>query len=98
MADKLIFVGIIPESVVLEPGEQAMWFSNAGTLKVEFDANRCPFSSNILQAPAGVQLQSGPARPGVNPGPYRYRFFLNDMASGHGEVIIRAKFREQAPA
>lgn len=87
-------IGIVPETISLEQGENAVWFSNAGILKVEFDANRCPFLSNIFQAPEGVQLESGPVRAGANPGSYRYRFFLNDLASGHGEVVVRGKPRE----
>jgi hypothetical protein len=91
MAEKIILVGIVPEAVVLESGEQAMWFSNAGTLRIEFDANRSPFPSNILQAPAGIQLESGPVRAGMNPGSYRYKFFLNDIVAGYGEIIVRGK-------
>jgi hypothetical protein len=91
MAEKLILVGIVPEAVVLESGEQAIWFSNAGTLKVEFDANRTPFPSNIYQAPVGIQVESGPVRAGMNPGSYRYKFFLNDIAAGQGEIIVRGK-------
>jgi hypothetical protein len=91
MAEKIILVGIVPEAVALESGEQAIWFSNAGTLRIEFDANRSPFSSNILQAPAGIQLESGPVRAGMNPGSYRYKLFLNDAAVGHGEIIVREK-------
>jgi hypothetical protein len=91
MAEKIILVGIVPEAVVLESGEQALWFSNAGTLRIEFDANRSPFSSNIFQAPTGIQVESGPVRAGMNPGSYRYKLFLNDMAVGHGEIIVRGK-------
>jgi hypothetical protein len=91
MAEKIILVGIVPEAVVLETGEQTIWFSNAGTLRIEFDANRSPFSSNILQAPAGIQVESGPVRAGMNPGSYRYKLFLNDAAVGHGEIIVRGR-------
>lgn len=84
-------VGVIPEIVVLDPGEQAIWYSNAGNLKIEFDPQRCPFPSNILQAPPGIRLSSGPARPGLNPGSYKYRLSLNDVVVAQGEVLIRGK-------
>ena len=51
MAERPVMVGLVPQAVVLDPGDQVSWFSDAGNLKVEFDANRCP-------DPAG--LQSGP--------------------------------------
>jgi len=38
-----------------------------------------------------VRLLSGPPRPGLNPGSYRYRVSLNDTVIGHGEVLVRAK-------
>lgn len=91
MTEKLVLVGVIPEIVVLGPGEQVIWLSDAGTLKIEFDTKRCPFSSNVFQAPAGVQILSGPVRPGTKPGSYRYRISLNDMVISHGEVILREK-------
>ena len=87
----MVMVGVLPEAIVLDPGDQAVWYSNAGNLKIEFDAQRCPFSSNILQAPPGVRLTSGALRPGLNPGSYRYRLSLNDAVVAHGEVILRAK-------
>lgn len=91
MAEKLVLVGFIPEVVALEPGDQVTWYSNAGNLKIEFDPQRCPFSSNVLQAPPGIRLQSGAARSGLTPGSYRYRLSINDAPVGHGEVLIRAK-------
>jgi hypothetical protein len=91
VAEKNVLVGMIPEVVVLDPGDQAVWYSNAGNLKIEFDPQRCPFSSNIFQAPPGIRLASGPARPGLNPGSYKYRLSLNDVVVAHGEVLIRAK-------
>ncbi len=89
MAEKLVLVGVLPEAVILNPGEQVVWFSDAGNLKIEFDPKRCPFSSNVLQAPTGVRLLSGTARPGHKPGSYRYRISLNDQVISHGEVIVR---------
>jgi hypothetical protein len=89
MAEKLVLVGVLPEAVILNPGEQIVWFSDAGNLKIEFDPQRCPFSSNVLQAPTGVRLLSGTARPGHKPGSYRYRISLNDHVISHGEVIVR---------
>ena len=91
MAEKLVLVGVIPETVVIGPGEQVVWVSDSGTLKIIFDPNRCPFPSNVFQAPPGRQLQSGPARPGTAPGSYKYRLWLNDQPIGHGEVILREK-------
>lgn len=91
MAEKLVLVGVLPEAIVIDSGDQVAWYSNAGNLKIEFDPQRCPFASNVLQAPPGVRLMSGAARPGLNPGSYRYRLSLNDVVVGHGEVILRAK-------
>lgn len=91
MADKMVMVGVMPEVVVLDPGEQAIWLSNAGNLKIEFDPQRCPFSSNVLQAPPGVRLQSGPSRPGINPGSYKYRLSLNEVVVAQGEILLRGK-------
>ena len=84
-------VGALPEVVVLDPGQEVVWYSSAGNLKVEFDPNRCPFLSNIFQAPPNVQLRSGATRPGANPGSYRYRISVNDVVVGHAEVLLRAK-------
>jgi hypothetical protein len=89
--DKMVIVGILPETVILDPGEQAVWYSNVGNIKIEFDPQRCPFSSNVLQAPPGVRLVSGPARAGLNPGSYKYRLALNDVVMLQGEVLIRGK-------
>jgi hypothetical protein len=91
MAEKLVLVGVLPEVVVIDPGEQVVWHSDSGSLRVEFDPQRSPFSSNVFQAPASVRLPSGATRPGINPGSYKYRIFLNDQAVGHGEVLLRAK-------
>jgi hypothetical protein len=91
MAEKLVLVGVIPEIVVISPGEQVVWLSDTANLKIEFDTNRCPFQSNVFQAPPGRQLQSGPPRPGVNPGAYKYRLWMNDQPIGQGEVILREK-------
>jgi hypothetical protein len=91
MAEKLVLVGVLPEIVVIAPDEQVVWLSDTGTLKIQFDPNRCPFQSNVFQAPPGRQLQSGPPRPGINPGSYKYRLWLNDQPIGNGEVILREK-------
>ena len=87
----MVMVGVLPEVIVLDPGDQAVWYSNAGNMKIEFDSQRCPFSSNVFQAPPGIRLTSGPARPGINPGSYRYRLSLNDVLVAHGEVVLREK-------
>jgi hypothetical protein len=86
---KLVLVGILPQVLVLEAGDNAVWLSDDGNLKIEFDPQRCPFGSNIFQAPQGSQILSGPIRPGTNPGSYRYRLFLNDQMVGHGEILLR---------
>lgn len=89
--EKIVMVGVLPEVAAIESGEQVVWFSNAGNMKVEFDAQRSPFASNVFQAPAGVRLASGPARAGMKPGSYRYRLSLNDVVVAHGEVLLRGK-------
>jgi hypothetical protein len=91
MAERPVLVGLIPQVVVLDPGDQISWISDAGNLRVEFDVNRCPFSSNVFQAPAGVRLLSGPPRPGTKAATYKYRLWLNDQLVGQGEVILREK-------
>jgi hypothetical protein len=91
VAEKLVAIGILPEVIALDPGDQAVWYSNAGNIKIEFDPQRCPFTSNVFQAPAGVRLISGLARPGTNPGSYKYRLFINEAIATHGEVLIRGK-------
>ena len=84
-------VGVIPEAVVLEKGDQISWMSEQGNLRVEFDVNRCPFGSNVFQAPVGMRLLSGPAVVGAKAGSYKYRVWLNDQLVGRGEVILREK-------
>jgi hypothetical protein len=91
MAERQVLVGLIPQAVVLDAGDQVSWISDAGNLRVEFDVNRCPFSSNVFQAPAGMRLLSGPARVGTKDGTYKYRVWLNDQMVGQGEVILRGK-------
>ena len=48
MAERPVLVGLIPQAVVLDTGDQVSWISDAGNLRVEFDSNRCPFSSNVF--------------------------------------------------
>jgi hypothetical protein len=91
VAEKMVLVGVLPEVVALDPGDQTVWYSNTGNIRVEFDPQRCPFSSNIFQAPAGVRLTSGAVRPGTTPGSYKYRLFINDVIVSQGEVLIRGK-------
>jgi len=91
MAERPVLVGLIPQAVVLDDGDQVSWISDAGNLRVEFDVNRCPFSSNVFQAPAGMRLLSGPPRPGSKAATYKYKLWLNDQLVGHGEVILREK-------
>jgi hypothetical protein len=91
MAEKLVLVGLIPDVTVIHPDEQVAWVSDAGNLRIEFDSKRCPFSSNVFQAPPGMRLLSGTPRPGTKPGGYKYRLFLNDQSLATGEVIVREK-------
>lgn len=91
MAEKMVLVGVLPEVVAIDPGEPVVWFSNAGNIKIEFDPQRCPFASNVFQAPPGIRLSSGAARPGLSPGSYKYRLSINDQVVAHGEVLIRSK-------
>jgi hypothetical protein len=92
MAERPVLVGVIPQTVVLDPGDQVSWISDAGNLRIEFDVKRCPFSSNVFQAPAGMRLLSGPPRPGYKSGAtFKYRLWLNDQLVGQGEVIVRDK-------
>jgi hypothetical protein len=87
----MVMVGVLPEAIVIDASEQVVWFSNAGNIKIEFDAQRSPFGSNVFQAPPGVRLSSGAARAGINPGSYKYRLSLNEVIVAQGEVIIRTK-------
>jgi hypothetical protein len=91
MAERPVLVGLIPQAVVLDVGDQVSWMSDAGNLRIEFDVNRCPFGSNIFQAPVGMRLLSGPPRVGTKGGTYKYRVWLNDQMVGQGEVILRDK-------
>jgi len=91
MSERPVLVGVIPEAVVLEKGDQVAWMYDAGNLRVEFDVNRCPFGSNIFQAPIGMRLLSGPPVVGAKAGSYKYRVWLNDQLVGRGEVLLREK-------
>lgn len=91
MAERRVLVGFIPEAIVIDPGDQVEWVSNAGNIKAEFDSARSPFGSNVFQAPPGVRLVSGPTKPGITPGSYKYKVWLNEVIIGQGEVIIRGK-------
>jgi hypothetical protein len=91
VGEKLVMVGLIPEVIALDPGDQAVWYSNSGNIKVEFDPQRSPFGSNVFQAPAGVRMASGPVKPGTNPGSYKYRLFLSESIAAQGEVLVRGK-------
>jgi hypothetical protein len=91
MAEKLVLIGAYPDITVLEKADQMVWHSLSSNLRVEFDPNRCPFSSNVFQGPAGSRLQSGPSRADATPGSYKYRFYMNDQFIGNGEVLVRPK-------
>lgn len=89
MAEKPVLIGVIPETIVVGPKDQISWYTDAGKLKIEFDPNRCPFSSNLYQAPPGMRLMSGTPRPGSKPGSYKYKIAIEDTVIGRGEVILR---------
>ena len=91
MAEKMVLVGVLPEVIAVDSGDQVVWYSNAGNLKIEFDPQRSPFASNVFQAPPGMRLSSGSLRPGLTPGGYKYRLSINDVYLAQGEVIVRAK-------
>lgn len=91
MAEKIVLVGVVPETMVVGPADHVSWVAGEGQLKIEFDPNRCPFSSNVFQAPAGMHLQSGPPRAGTKAGSFRYKLWLNDQLIGSGEIIVKEK-------
>ena len=88
MAERPVLVGLIPQVVVIDEGDQVSWISDAGNLRVEFDVNRCPFSSNVFQAPAGMRLLSGPPGPGSKAATSKYDLWLKDELGAHGERIL----------
>lgn len=90
MAEKLVIVGVLPQVVLIGGADQVVWVAESGNLRVEFDPQRCPFSSNVFQAPPGVRLMSGTPRAGIGPGSFKYRLAIDDHVIAHGEVIIRA--------
>ena len=87
----MVLVGVQPEVIAIDPGDHVVWYSNAGTIKIEFDPQRSPFNANVFQAPAGARLSSGAPRPGLNPGSYKYRLSINEMLICQGEVLVREK-------
>src|SRR5262249_34357031 len=89
MIEKTVLVGLIPDAVVVGPADQVCWVAGEGRLKIEFDPNRCPFSSNVFQAPAGMRLLSGTPRPATKPGLFKTRAWLNDQMIGPGEILVR---------
>ena len=89
MADKRVIVGLFPDVIVITASDQVEWVAPSATLRVEFDPKRCPFASNVLQAPAGMRLLSGPPSNGAKSGSYKYRVSLNDVVVGTGEVLLR---------
>jgi hypothetical protein len=89
MAEKSVLIGVVPETVVVGPRDQVTWYTDAGNFKIEFDPHRCPFSSNVYQAPPGMRLVSGPARLGAKPGSYKYKIIIEDTVIARGEIILR---------
>ena len=90
-AERIALVGVFPQEMVIGLHEQAAWICDMANLKIEFDPKRCPFASNVLQAPPGMRLQSGPLVVGTKPGAYKYRVFLNDMVLGTAEILVRER-------
>lgn len=89
--EKIVLVGVFPQEMVIGLTEQVSWVSDSANLKIEFDPKRCPFTSNVLQAPAGMRLLSGPPPIGTKPGAYKYRVFLNDAGIGTAEILVRER-------
>ena len=89
MAEKTVLIGVVPETIVVGPRDQITWYTDAGNLKIEFDPKRCPFPSNVYQAPPGMRLISGTPRLGAKPGSYKYKIIIEDMVIARGEVILR---------
>lgn len=90
-AERVALVGVFPQEMVIGLNEQAAWICDMANLRVEFDPKRCPFSSNVLQAPPGMRLQSGPPVVGTKPGAYKYRVFMNDVSIGVAEILVRER-------
>ena len=56
--EKMVMVGVLPEAVVVDPGDQVVWFSNAGNLKIEFDSQRSPVRlEHFSSAPGRPPIQ-----------------------------------------
>ena len=90
-AERMVHVGVFPQEMVIGMTEQVTWISDSANLKIEFDPKRCPFSSNVFQAPPGMRLQSGPPASGTKPGAYKYRVFLNDAPVSTAEILVRER-------
>ncbi len=90
-AEKIVHVGVFPQEMVIGLAEQVTWISESANLRVEFDPKRCPFGSNVMQAPPGMRLLSGPPVAGTKPGAYKYRIFLNDVSIGTAEILVRER-------
>ena len=72
MPEKMVMVGLLPEVVVIDPGDQVSWLSNAGNLKIEFDsrsAARFP-PMCFRRLPASV-FRAAPRAPASTPGSYK---------------------------
>ena len=57
-------VGVVPDVIAVDPGDQVVWFSNAGNLKIEFDPQRSPFASNISRLRPAFDSRVVPRVPG----------------------------------
>ena len=89
MAERPVLVpAAMPQAVVLDPGDQVSWLSDAGNLRWS-STPTAALSSNVFQVPAGMRLLSGPTIAGTKPGSFKYRLWLNDQMVGRGEVIVR---------
>lgn len=90
-AERIVHVGVFPSEMVIGMTEQVTWISENANLRIEFDPKRCPFTSNVMQAPPGVRLISGPPAAGTRPGAYKYKVFLNDVTIGTAEILVRER-------
>jgi len=54
MAEKMVLVGVVPETMVIGLADHVSWVAGEGQLKVEFDPNAARLV-NIFQAPAACK-------------------------------------------
>jgi len=80
---------LIPQVVVLDPGDSVSWISDAGNLRVEFDSNRCPFHRTFFRRRWACAAERA-ARGGNKDGQLQIQPLVgNEQMVGRGEVILR---------